>query len=228
MKQSNKHSSLFRVLYHFFRNEVHVLRWVIISDCEVDFVMKYSLKCGIYKGIYANKIQYLSRDMRFPTMWYVQQAKPQISLRIGAVWSEPLLVTWIFYDCSATDWISFGVPKLEGDCTGSSESTVVKMPHCWKSYVRLIFHLNELLSISRSKSRSASPKKGKFINYLMLRNLSWSYLSNSYTMGCPSVRGDNPRALASGLSYVQVYKHVIAILYHLHQFRPCTSRDISC
>ena len=29
-------------------------------------------------------------------------------------------------------------------------------------------------------------------------------LSNSYTMGCPPVCGDNPRALASGLSYVQV------------------------
>ena len=29
-------------------------------------------------------------------------------------------------------------------------------------------------------------------------------VSNSYTIGCPSVRGDNPRALASGLSYVQV------------------------
>ena len=28
-------------------------------------------------------------------------------------------------------------------------------------------------------------------------------LSNSYTMGCPPVRGDNPQALASGLSYVQ-------------------------
>ena len=42
-------------------------------------------------------------------------------------------------------------------------------------------------------------------------------LSNSYTMGCPPVRGDNPRALASGLSYVQVDKHGITILYHLHQ-----------
>ena len=53
-------------------------------------------------------------------------------------------------------------------------------------------------------------------------------LSNSYTMGCPPVRGDNPRALASGLSYVQVDKHSITILYHLHQCRPCTSCDISC
>ena len=51
---------------------------------------------------------------------------------------------------------------------------------------------------------------------------------NSYTMGCPPVRGDNPRALASGLSYVQVDKHGITILYHLHQCRPCTSQDISC
>ena len=43
-------------------------------------------------------------------------------------------------------------------------------------------------------------------------------------MGCPPVRGDNPRALASGLSYVQVDKHGLTILYHLHQCRPCTSR----
>ena len=30
-------------------------------------------------------------DMRFPTMLYVQPAKAQTSLRICAVWSEPLL-----------------------------------------------------------------------------------------------------------------------------------------
>ena len=36
-------------------------------------------------------------------------------------------------------------------------------------------------------------------------------LSNSYTMGCPPVRGDNPRALASGICYVQVHKHGITI-----------------
>ena len=36
-------------------------------------------------------------------------------------------------------------------------------------------------------------------------------ISNSYTMGCPPVRGDNPRALASGLSYVQVDKHGIIV-----------------
>ena len=34
----------------------------------------------------------LSPDMRFPAMWYVRPAKPQISLRIRAVRSELLLV----------------------------------------------------------------------------------------------------------------------------------------
>ena len=32
-------------------------------------------------------------------------------------------------------------------------------------------------------------------------------LSDSYTMGYLPVRGDNPRALASGLSYVLVDRH---------------------
>ena len=76
----------------------------------------------------------MSRGMRFPTMWYVQSAKPQISLRIWAVWSEPLLVARIFYEFKATDWTSFGVSELKRGCTSLSESTLVKMPHCWKSH----------------------------------------------------------------------------------------------
>ena len=53
----------------------------------------------------------MSRDISFPTMWYVRPAKTQISLRIHAVWPEPLLVVWIFYACYATDRTSFGVSK---------------------------------------------------------------------------------------------------------------------
>ena len=57
-----------------------------------------------------------------------------------------------------------------------------------------------------------------------LSTVTYLFIScNSYTMGCPPVRGDNPRALASGLSYVQVDKHGITILYHLYQCRPCIS-----
>ena len=48
-------------------------------------------------------------------------------------------------------------------------------------------------------------------------------LSNSYNMGCLPVRGDNPRALASGLSYVQVdnplYNYFCVDLAHDEIFR---------
>ena len=56
-----------------------------------------------------------------------------------------------------------------------------------------------------------------FLTKLDLQQNYWysSTLSNSYTMGCPPVRGDNPQVLASGLSYVQVEKHGTTILYHL-------------
>ena len=56
---------------------------------------------------------HMSRDTRFPKMWYVRPVKAQTSLRIRAVWSEPLLAAWVFYDSEATDWTSFGVSKLK-------------------------------------------------------------------------------------------------------------------
>ena len=43
-------------------------------------------------------------------MWYVRPAKAQISIR--TVYSEPLLVALIFYDCKANDPTSFKVSKL--------------------------------------------------------------------------------------------------------------------
>ena len=58
---------------------------------------------------------------------------------------------------------------------------------------------------------------------LCIHHFHSGYIHISYIMGCLPVRGDNPRALASGLSNVQVDKHGITILYHLHQWRPCTS-----
>ena len=63
----------------------------------------------------ANEASYkkMSRGMRFPTMWYVRPAQPQISLRIRAVWSEPLLVTCLFHKCLATNWTTFGDSKLK-------------------------------------------------------------------------------------------------------------------
>ena len=38
-------------------------------------------------------------------------------------------------ECLATDWNHLEFLSLQRGCTGSSESTHVKMPHCWKSHV---------------------------------------------------------------------------------------------
>ena len=41
--------------------------------------------------------------------------------------------------------------SLKGGCTGSSESTLVKMPHCWKSHVKahVLKLYGEFLSFQR-------------------------------------------------------------------------------
>ena len=86
------------------------------------------------------KYQHLSRDMRFPTMRYVRLARPQISLRICAVWSEPLLVAWIFFKCLATDWTSFGFfSKLKRRLHRLVWVYTCQMQHCWKSHVTTHF-----------------------------------------------------------------------------------------
>ena len=52
----------------------------------------------------------------------------------------------------------------------------------------------------------------------------WNFhTSNSYTMGCQPVHGDNPQALASGLFYVQVDKHGTTMGTPIKYFIPRTS-----
>ena len=47
---------------------------------------------SLLESCFSLSIRQLSRDMRFPPMWYVRPAKAQTSLRIRTVRSEPLLV----------------------------------------------------------------------------------------------------------------------------------------
>ena len=73
--------------------------------------------------------------MRFPTMWYVRPAKPQISLRLAQ--SDQSLRLSLEYSMSVKLLTEHHLEflSLKGGYTGSSESTLVKMPHCWKSCV---------------------------------------------------------------------------------------------
>ena len=75
----------------------------------------------------------MSRDMRFPTMWYVRPAKPQISLHIP----DQSLSKSLEYSMSIELLTEhhFKFLSLKGGYKGSSESIHVIMPHCWKSHV---------------------------------------------------------------------------------------------
>ena len=71
-------------LWSFWRGNFTFRKW-----------KKFEVIAPIYCMLFLN----MSPCMRFPTMWFVRPAKPQISLRICAVWSEPLHVAWVFYGC---------------------------------------------------------------------------------------------------------------------------------
>ena len=75
-----------------------------------------------------------------------------------------------------------------------SESTLVKMPHCWKS--RVTAHL----SINSQVNSPAKPQIKTTRDVVGVYSL-WAIgkmktICNSYSMGCPPVRGDNPLAKA--------------------------------
>ena len=76
-------------------------------------------------------VSHMSRDMRFPTMWYVRPAKAQTSLRIRVLCKS--LIYSMSVKVMTEHHLEF--PSITGDCTDSSKSIHVKMPHCWKSHV---------------------------------------------------------------------------------------------
>ena len=64
--------------------------------------------------------------------------------------------------------------SLKGGCTGSSESTLVKMPHCWKSYVAAQFMIfigskqmyvqyAGYINISKKRTNSDKNHKSSFL-----------------------------------------------------------------
>ena len=73
----------------------------------------------------------MSRDMRFPTMWYMRPAKAQTSyIRQSNHSLCQSLEYSITVKLLAEQHLEF--LSLKGGYTGSFESIHVKMPHCWQ------------------------------------------------------------------------------------------------
>ena len=76
---------------------------------------------------------YMSRGMRFPTMCDQQKLRSACAYAQtdqSLCWSLKYFMTVKLLTEPHLRFLSF-----KGGCTGSSESTFVKMPHCWKSRV---------------------------------------------------------------------------------------------
>ena len=66
-------------------------------------------------------------------------------------------------------------PSLKGDCTGSSESTLVKMSHCWKSHAlaQMILCMRTQLKVIRIRDNSGSEFHDR--NYPIQSKLTRNY-----------------------------------------------------
>ena len=71
-------------------------------------------------------------------MWYVRPAKAQSDHSL--CWSLDYSMTVKLQTEHHLEFLS-----LKGDCTDSSESTLVKMPHCWKSHVTAYLCMDYIL-----------------------------------------------------------------------------------
>ena len=75
--------------------------WAEIVIIFLPISLNRCFRCSKEPSQWDGSFEYLQHMfwLRFPASWYVQPAKSQISMRILAVWSKPLLIAWIIYDC---------------------------------------------------------------------------------------------------------------------------------
>ena len=79
----------------------------------------------------------MSRNMRFPTMWYTCATSKALKSACAYAHSDQSLCLSLEYSMNVkllTEHL-FEFLSLQGGYTGSSESSLVKMQHCWKSNV---------------------------------------------------------------------------------------------
>ena len=61
--------------------------------------------------------------------------------------------------------------SLKGGCTGSSEYTLVKMPHCWKSYVAAHIYLHSYATSHETHSYDLDLGRQTMVSLVYLRDV---------------------------------------------------------
>ena len=140
------------ILYFYLQSQVEVLpRYWLSENCTREYssplqivslenivtdvrrALVFFISNDVTPG--SDSIPYLSCNMRFPTMWYVQPANTQTACVYAQI--DQSLCLSFEYSMTVKPLTEHHLEflSLKGGCTGSSESTHVKMPHCWKSHV---------------------------------------------------------------------------------------------
>ena len=74
--------------------------------------------------------------------------------------------------------------RFKGGCTGSSESTLVKMPHCWKSHVTAHIQCSPFImlyfgSIGKARNISELCHKGAILQSHRKMTMEWSFFPHN-------------------------------------------------
>ena len=103
-------------------------------------------------------IQYISRGMRFPTIWYVRPERPRPACANAQ--SDQTLCLSFEYSMSVKLLTEHHLEflSLTGYFTGSSESTLVKLPNCWKSH-DFYFRISNRNKCSWTRSKESQRHK---------------------------------------------------------------------
>ena len=73
--------------------------------------------------------------MRYPTMWYLRPAKAQTACAYAQSDQSLCLSLEYFMTVKLLSEHHLVFLSVKVGCTCSSESSLVKIPHCWKSHV---------------------------------------------------------------------------------------------
>ena len=73
--------------------------------------------------------------MRFPAMWFVRPARLRPACAYAQSDQSLCLSLEYFMRVKLLTEHIFEILSFKGGCSGSSESTLVKILHCWKSHV---------------------------------------------------------------------------------------------
>ena len=110
------------------------------EDCSIYINMAWYI---LISNVSDSIVIWNERGMKFPTMWYVDQLR----LRPACAYAQTdqSLCWWLKYSMTVKLLTQphLRFLSLKGGCIDSSESALVKMPHCWKSHVTAQIYLEE-------------------------------------------------------------------------------------